>query len=82
MDEDDIIVCGDESGDGYSGSHTEHYPYPYYYGHTDYPSGSRFVPPPSPFQPPRPICEVANAAMVYGPANLSQLGQSSDSYEL
>lgn len=53
--------------------------------HTDYPTGSGFVPPPPPFQPPRPICEAGNAATVYGPANFysgSQLGQSSDSYEI
>ena len=85
MDEDDIIVGGGESGDGFSGSHPERYPYPYYYGHTDYPVGSGFVPPPPLFQPPRPICEAGNAATVYGPANFysgSQLGQSSDCYEI
>ena len=86
MNEDDIITGESESRGHYSGSQEQssyesYYPYPYYYGHSDYPIGSRFVPFPPPFSP-CPICEVANT--VYGPASFSQLGQSGDptSYEI
>ena len=68
MEDDDIIIDGSESrASGYDSGNQERsyyesyyppYPNPYYFGHSDYTMGSRFVPPLPPFA--RPVCEAAN----------------------